>query len=72
MSTPSPHRVSILSTDIETALHRLRALFTAIEEVVRNKPNLDFDTQVIDLASMGEAICEDQLADLRTDTGKEG
>ena len=69
MADTSKHR-SALSTDIETALHRMRALFVAIAAVAEDKSCLDYETRVIDLASMGEAIAGDQLVDMRTDTAE--
>jgi hypothetical protein len=67
------HRSSNLSTDAETALFRMRALFSAICEVATVLgPGEHARERVIVLASIGEAIAEDQIADLKDDTEQEG
>jgi hypothetical protein len=71
MATPPPHRSSNLSTDAETALYRMHALFSAICEVATAWPSTDKRERISTLASMGEAIAEDQIADLQTDTEEE-
>ena len=61
---------SNLSTDIETALHRMRALFTAICELAHEGSCYDPYARISDLAGIGEALADDQIADMRTDTAE--
>ena len=66
----TPKLASNLSTDIETALHRMQALFTAISELAHEESGYDPYAQIRALADIGEALVIDQIADMRTGTAE--
>ena len=67
----TPKLASNLSTNIETAVHRMRALFIAICGLADAESCYDPFAQIRNLADIGEALAADQIADMRTATEKE-